>query len=306
MTGRKGAGGGNAADGAPLPGEEAVARFCDHLASEMGASAHTVRAYREDMEAYLRWAQRAGVDPLAPTYRQLRRYLAEARPGALRPHHHQAAPVVSAHVLPLGVRDASPRPIPPACCRPPRSTGGLPKVVSDGDVERLHAVYGPTDADGAPREQTAAQMRDAALLEFLFSWRRPRLRGLRAPPFLGELPRARGEGVRQARQGAHRALEPPGRRGHGPLSREGAAGAARRQAERLLLRQQPGKPDEARRHPQDVQARSGHSGAGRVALAPCPAPLLRHRPSGGRRPICAASRTCWGTRASPPRRSTPM
>lgn len=77
MTGRKGAGGGNAADGAPLSGEEAVARFCDHLASEMGASAHTVRAYREDMEAYLRWAQRAGVDPLAPTYRQLRRYLAE-------------------------------------------------------------------------------------------------------------------------------------------------------------------------------------------------------------------------------------
>ena len=77
MTGRKGAGGGNAADGAPLSGEEAVARFCDHLASEMGASAHTVRAYREDMEAYLRWAQRAGVDPLAPTYRQLRCYLAE-------------------------------------------------------------------------------------------------------------------------------------------------------------------------------------------------------------------------------------
>lgn len=75
--GRKGAGGGNAADGAPLSVEEAVARFCDHLASEMGASAHTVRAYREDMEAYLRWAQRAGVDPLAPTYRQLRRYLAE-------------------------------------------------------------------------------------------------------------------------------------------------------------------------------------------------------------------------------------
>lgn len=41
--------------------------------------------------------------------------------------------------------------------------------MSDGDVERLLAVYGPTDADGAPREQTAAQMRDAALLEFLFS-----------------------------------------------------------------------------------------------------------------------------------------
>ena len=51
----------------------------------------------------------------------------------------------------------------------PKVDRRLPKVVSDGDVERLLAVYGPTDADGAPREQTAAQMRDAALLEFLFS-----------------------------------------------------------------------------------------------------------------------------------------
>ena len=65
--GAQGAGGGNAADGAPLSGEEAVARFCDHLASEMGASGpYGARAYREDMEAYLCWAQRAGVDPLLP------------------------------------------------------------------------------------------------------------------------------------------------------------------------------------------------------------------------------------------------
>ena len=33
----------------------------------------------------------------------------------------------------------------------------------------LLSVWGPTDEDGAPREQTPQQMRDAALLEFLFS-----------------------------------------------------------------------------------------------------------------------------------------
>ena len=167
--GRKGAGGGNAADGAPLSVEEAVARFCDHLASEMGASAHTVRAYREDMEAYLRWAQRAGVDPLAPTYRQLRRYLAELDQA------RYARTTIKRHLSSLrtffrwacvtGLAPADPASVLSA----PKVDRRLPKVVSDGDVERLLAVYGPTDADGAPREQTAAQMRDAALLEFLFS-----------------------------------------------------------------------------------------------------------------------------------------
>ncbi len=169
MTGRQAASGEGAADGAPLPGEEAVARFCDHLASEMGASAHTVRAYREDMEAYLRWAQRAGVDPLAPTYRQLRRYLAELDQA------RYARTTIKRHLSSLrtffrwacvtGLAPADPASVLSA----PKVDRRLPKVVSDGDVERLLAVYGPTDADGAPREQTAAQMRDAALLEFLFS-----------------------------------------------------------------------------------------------------------------------------------------
>ena len=135
----------------------------------MGASAHTVRAYREDMEAYLRWAQRAGVDPLAPTYRQLRRYLAELDQA------RYARTTIKRHLSSLrtffrwacvtGLAPADPASVLSA----PKVDRRLPKVVSDGDVERLLAVYGPTDADGAPREQTAAQMRDAALLEFLFS-----------------------------------------------------------------------------------------------------------------------------------------
>ena len=135
----------------------------------MGASAHTVRAYREDMEAYLRWAQRAGVDPLVPTYRQLRRYLAEldqvryARTTIKR--HLSSLRTFFRWACVTGLAPADPASVLSA----PKVDRRLPKVVSDGDVERLLAVYGPTDADGAPREQTAAQMRDAALLEFLFS-----------------------------------------------------------------------------------------------------------------------------------------
>ncbi|MFR5091509.1 MAG: site-specific integrase [Adlercreutzia equolifaciens] len=217
VMGRKGAGGGNAADGAPLSVEEAVARFCDHLASEMGASAHTVRAYREDMEAYLRWAQRAGVDPLAPTYRQLRRYLAELDQA------RYARTTIKRHLSSLrtffrwacvtGLAPADPASVLSA----PKVDRRLPKVVSDGDVERLLAVYGPTDADGAPREQTAAQMTRRGAPGIPVLLRRPRLRGLRLLLSWVNFPEREVKVVRQARQGAHRALEPPGRRGHGPL-----------------------------------------------------------------------------------------
>lgn len=64
-------------DDAALPRRSDVDDFCAMLVVEQGASEHTVRAYRDDLLAYLRWATRLGIDPLAVTYRQLRRYLAE-------------------------------------------------------------------------------------------------------------------------------------------------------------------------------------------------------------------------------------
>ena len=67
-------------DGAPSCDPRAaslVEGFCDALRVERNASAHTVRAYRIDLMDYARWAAREGVDPLAATHRQLRRYLGE-------------------------------------------------------------------------------------------------------------------------------------------------------------------------------------------------------------------------------------
>lgn len=136
----------------------------------MGASAHTVRAYREDMEAYLRWAQRAGVDPLAPTYRQLRRYLAELDQA------RYARTTIKRHLSSLrtffrwacvtGLAPADPASVLSA---PQGRPAGSRRSCPTATWSACWPVYGPTDADGAPREQTAAQMRDAALLEFLFS-----------------------------------------------------------------------------------------------------------------------------------------
>jgi integrase/recombinase XerD len=48
-----------------------------HLANERGLSAHTIRAYANDLNGYLEWAHRNGVDPILVSHRRLRGYLAE-------------------------------------------------------------------------------------------------------------------------------------------------------------------------------------------------------------------------------------
>ncbi len=57
--------------------EALVDAFITHLSAERGLSPHTIRAYAGDLAVYLDWAARASVDPLHPTHRQLRFYLAE-------------------------------------------------------------------------------------------------------------------------------------------------------------------------------------------------------------------------------------
>ena len=152
-----------------LPGAGEVERFCTALAVEQGASAHTVRAYREDLRAYLAWARRSGLSPWEVSYRQLRRYLAELDQA------HYARTTIKRHLSSLrsffrwanraGVTASGPAGVVQA----PKAARRLPKTIARDDMAALLAVYGEVDADGAPREQTAAEMRDAALLEFLFS-----------------------------------------------------------------------------------------------------------------------------------------
>ncbi|MCI9261279.1 tyrosine recombinase XerC [uncultured Adlercreutzia sp.] len=156
-------------DDAALPRRSDVDDFCAMLVVEQGASEHTVRAYRDDLLAYLRWATRLGIDPLAVTYRQLRRYLAELDQA------QYARTTIKRHMSALrsffrwlnveGRTDNDPISVMQA----PKSAHRLPKVMSVEDMRALLTAVGPVDKEGRPRQQTSADMRDQALLEFLFS-----------------------------------------------------------------------------------------------------------------------------------------
>ena len=58
-------------------GAELLDGFIEDMRVERGASVHTLRSYKADIEAYLRWCERKGIDPREATHRQLRSYLGE-------------------------------------------------------------------------------------------------------------------------------------------------------------------------------------------------------------------------------------
>lgn len=162
--------GGDGAPGVPEGRAEAlVEEFCAALAAERNASAHTVRAYRADLGAYVRWAGHAGVDALAPGHRSLRRYLGEldqaqyARTTLNR--HLSALRSFFGWLNVAGYADDDPASV----LQGPRQPKSLPHVIRPADMARLLSVHAKRTLDGEAREQTPADMRDQALLEFLYA-----------------------------------------------------------------------------------------------------------------------------------------
>ena len=154
---------------ADLPGFAHLDAFCEALAVERGASPHTIRAYRDDVLADLRWAQRAGMAPYEVSYRQLRRYLAEldqaryARTTIKR--HLSALRSFFRWLNAVGLTTNDPVSVVQA----PKGSHRLPKTISNADMAALLKVFGDEDELGRPRQQTPSDMRDQAILEFLFS-----------------------------------------------------------------------------------------------------------------------------------------
>lgn len=146
-----------------------IGRFCNALRIEHNASVHTIRAYRIDLMDYASWAQRERVDPVAVTHKQLRRYLAELdrarysrttinrRLSALRSFFRWLNVVGEIDADPAGVLSG------------PRQQKSLPHVIRAADMVKLLRVYGKRDASGDQREQTPVDMRNQALLEFLYA-----------------------------------------------------------------------------------------------------------------------------------------
>ena len=139
---------------------ELVDRYLAHLRVERAASSQTVRAYSADLARYLEWAERAEVDPLRLTHRQMRMYLAEMdRAGyARRTIARRLSAVRSffAYAVMEGLLDSDPSSV----LSTPKIASRLPNVIPDDVLSALLA---------APDLTTPTGVRDRAVLEILYA-----------------------------------------------------------------------------------------------------------------------------------------
>jgi len=145
--------------------EDAVAsalvdRYLRHLALEKGASPHTVRAYSADLARYLEWAQRAGLDPIRLTHRQMRVYLAE-----LDQAHYSRRTIARrlsslrslfAYLMSEGLVASDPSSV----LLTPKQPARLPRLVPSESIDTLLT---------APDSATPIGLRDQAVLELLYA-----------------------------------------------------------------------------------------------------------------------------------------
>jgi len=141
-----------------------VRRYLDHLTVERGLAAHTIAAYRRDLQRYAATLAAAGKTKIAEvTTTDVADYLAALREGD---EHHPPLAASSAGRAVVAVRglhafavaDGLAGSDPARAVRPPAPPRRLPRAVSIPEVERLLQIHG----------DTPAQRRDRALLELLY------------------------------------------------------------------------------------------------------------------------------------------
>lgn len=149
--------------------ERAIDDFCRALAAERNASEHTVRAYRTDLLDFARWAAREGADALRVEYRQLRLYLGEL--DAAQYSRRTVNRRLSALRSFFGWLNASGRidSDPASVLMGPKQPKSLPRVIRPGDMARLLCVHAKRSLSGEARDQSPSDMRDQAILEFLYA-----------------------------------------------------------------------------------------------------------------------------------------
>ena len=146
-----------------------IEEYCESLRTEHNASAQTVRSYRCDLLEYNDWANRHRIDALAPTHRQLRRYLAEldqARYARTTINRHISSlkgffryQVIAGHCQ-SSAADA---------LMTLRKDKSLPHRITRDEMLRILSVWAPLDSDGHVRERSPQEMRNQAILEFLYA-----------------------------------------------------------------------------------------------------------------------------------------
>lgn len=136
-----------------------VADFLAWSRDVRNLSPNTLRAYATDLEAFLAWCAREGVDPMQVEHRQLRSWLAELSAAgysdATINRHLSAVRTLYRWMLTRGdtAEDAA------AAVQSPKMGRRLPKTMSDSDVSRLASTC----------EGDAAGIRDRVMVELLYA-----------------------------------------------------------------------------------------------------------------------------------------
>ena len=181
--------------------DRAVVAYLRHISVERGLSAHTVAAYRRDLDGYLAWLGANGIDDAgAVTPDVVTRFVADAAASDPPPAATSLARLQSSlrgfhrFLAREGLADADPT----QRLRPPKTPRRLPKALTIDQVERLLGASGPTPGDAAPTD--LAGLRDRALLELLYAT------GARVSEIvqldvddlaLGDVVRVRGKGAKE-------------------------------------------------------------------------------------------------------------
>jgi integrase/recombinase XerD len=144
------------ADGALLD------EFCDHLWLEDGLSKNTLEAYRRDLRLFGDWLSKRGGSLLKASEIDLQAYLAHRHRAEQRPRVSTQARMLSSlkRFYRYALRERRIASDPTLKLDPPKRARGLPKTLSEADVEKLLA---------APDVETPLGLRDRAMLEVLYA-----------------------------------------------------------------------------------------------------------------------------------------
>lgn len=167
-------------EGTELSLRSLVEGFCTSLAVEHNRSSHTIRNYRTDIEAYMRWCAREKLDVLSVRHQQVRRYLAYLdQAGYSRKTVNRHLSSIKGFYRWLVVEEhcqSSPADI----LSGPKQAKTLPRVIAPQEMDKLLSCAASQEvalhevAQKKPRSKKAIQheaiaLRNEALFELLYA-----------------------------------------------------------------------------------------------------------------------------------------
>lgn len=149
--------------------EELLSSYVESLTFERNLSKNTIKAYTEDLQEYERWAKREAIDPLAPTKRGVRLYLAYLDQAGYT--HKTISRRLSAlkgffgWACARGMVDVDPV----TSLRSPKPERHLPKVMPKHELEKLLSVHMQCLDHAKGAVEKAQELRDQAVLEMMYA-----------------------------------------------------------------------------------------------------------------------------------------